>query len=442
MGQYDGIVLEYFDNANAAVPIISDDELFKKNLRSVFQKTLVIKREVVHSFQKPSAALRYLTDRLQRRLPTLLFCEGSIQGRPTTDFLATLKATHPELLVIALVVETRREDIAYLYEIGCNNVIAKPASANNIVEKMAFSIRPQGKLTEYVSAAKSFLQRREYQKVLTICRKILELKPGSPTALMLVGDVFLATGERRKAQSAYEEAHRNAELFIEPIKRLAEFHRDHDDEQHLHFLRKLDKLSPLHAGRKRDIGLAHMRRGEQPEAEQYFDKAMECARREAASIVSGMAESIANVVQEESPVMAEKYLSQALDAKKDNLTQADLETFNRLGIALKAQGKWQEAVDCYKKALGIAPRDEGLYYNLGMAYFEGRKSREAAKAFATALEISPTFYRGNEVVTTNLANAAYEARDFEGARRFATHALELNPKNSHALEIMRRISRG
>ncbi len=439
MGQFDNIVLEFLERPDSAVPIISDDEFFRKSLRAVFQKALGIKREVMRAFSNPTAALKYLNQRMERKQPTLLFCESIIQGRQTTSFIASLKTTHPELMIIALVFETRREDIAYLYEVGANNVIAKPASANNILEKMAFTIKPHGKLSELVHAAKEFLRLEEYSKVLKVCKRILTIKPSSPTALMLIGDACLAMGDRGRALSAYEQAHVSASVFIEPIKRLVSFHEGHNQDEHLKYMEKLDKLSPLHAGRKKDIGMVHLGKGDQPVAELYFDKAMKCVEREAQDFVVNMAESIANVVQDHSPYLTEKYLSRVLDTKKDNLSRDDLETFNRLGIALKAQGKWKEAVACYRKALNIMPDDEGLYYNMGLAFFEGKQISEAAESFSRALRINPELNQGNVVVSVNLANVFYEAREYKRSLKFVESALKIDAGNATASQLHYRL---
>ncbi len=439
MGQFDSIVLEFLERPVSAVPIISDDEFFCKSLRAVFKKALGIKREVMQVFPKPSAALKYLNQRMEREQPTLLFCEGAIQGRQTTSFIASMKVTHPDLMIIALVFATRREDIAYLYEVGANNVIAKPASANNILEKMAFTIKPHGKLTLLVRAAKEFLRSGEHAKVLKVCKKILTLKPGSPTALMLIGDACMSMGDRDRALAAYEQAHANAGVFIEPLKRLISFYEGVDADEHLKYLEKLDKLSPLHADRKKDIGVVHLGKGNQPVAELYFDKAMKCVEREAQDFVVNMAESIASVVQKHSPYLTEKYLAQALDAKEGNLSRDDLGTFNRLGIALKAQGKWQEAIECYRKALKIVPTDEGLHYNMGLAFFEGGRVNEAVASFSNALRFNPELNHGNVVVSINLANVFYEAHEYKRSLQFAEHVLEIDAGNANASQLCERL---
>ncbi|MGE4290608.1 MAG: tetratricopeptide repeat protein [Desulfovibrio sp.] len=439
--RYDSIVLEYLEKPNCIVFIVSDDELFKKNLRATLNKTLGLKQDLLESYDSPAAVVKPLKAHLDHGHPVLLFVEGMLRGKLTTDFIITLKAQNPEIKIIALVSEGRREDIAYLYEVGANNVIAKPASVNNIIEKMAFTIRPQGKLTEIVHLAKRMLLARQYDKVLPLCEKILKIKPGSPTGLMLKGDAFLGLGKRDRALEAYLEAHESAKLFIEPLKRLAAFYQGADNDIYLSYLKKLDKLSPLHAERKRDIGEVHLVRGEMDSAEKYFDQAIECATREASAIIESMAESIAQRVQGRSPYLAEKYLSRMIEAKKDNLTRSDLETFNRLGIALKLQGKWEEAIENYRKALRIAPDDEGLHYNVGVAYFEGGRTQDAVNSFARAVKLNPEFHKGNDRVSYNLANVFYRAGSMPRAEQYLKDALEANPDNAQARKLLDELLR-
>jgi len=336
--------------------------------------------------------------------------------------------------------ETKREDIAYLYEIGASNVIAKPASTNNIIEKMAFTIKPQGKLTEYVGAAKTYLRRGEPKKSIRILQKVLEIKPGSPTGYMLLGDAFTQLGKEDKALESYVEAHRNAPVFLEPLKRLADFFEEKDVGAHLEYLSKLDQLSPLNAERKRDIGSAHFRKGDVEQAEDFFDQALTCADREASSLIENIATSIADLVQEQSPALSEKYLEKVINAKSERLTRSDIATFNRLGIVLKKQGKLKKAIEYYNQALKIAPEDEGLHYNVGMAYFDGGDSRTAAKCFDEALKIAPGFYKGNATVSKNLGNVYFGMGELGLAEKFFQAALEVNPSHAESKRMVKRIA--
>ena len=63
--------------------------------------------------------------------------------------------------------------------------------------------------------------------------------------------------------------------------------------------------------------------------------------------------------------------------------------FNNLGIDLRKQGMFAEAVKHYKKALDLSQQDEHLWFNLGRALFEGGMYKQAAPVFKRALDLNP-----------------------------------------------------
>ena len=65
--------------------------------------------------------------------------------------------------------------------------------------------------------------------------------------------------------------------------------------------------------------------------------------------------------------------------------------FNNLGIDLRKQGMFAEAVRHYKRALDLSQQDEHLWFNLGRALFEGGMYRQAAPVFKKALDLKPEF---------------------------------------------------
>jgi tetratricopeptide (TPR) repeat protein len=65
--------------------------------------------------------------------------------------------------------------------------------------------------------------------------------------------------------------------------------------------------------------------------------------------------------------------------------------YNRLGIALRKQGKYREAIGGYKKALEIDSDDQNVHYNLGRAYMEAAMISDAKKQFKEAVRINPDF---------------------------------------------------
>lgn len=430
--RYDHILYEYFEKNGGVAILISEDPYFKKTLSSTIFKTIGTKKDCLWMYEDTRPALKRIKECDKNRVKTTVFIERLINDRPSTDTIITLKQLLPDLRIIVLVGETKRETIAYFHEIGVSNVISKPASVNNIIEKMAFTIKPQGKLSEYMDIGKRFLSMGKFKEALEVSRKILQIKPGSPAGLMLQGDVFLEKGSHDRAVESYLEAHNSSHLYLEPLKRLANAYKGVDDEQHLFYLNKLDRLSPLNIERKTDIGKAHVKMDHMGKAEKYFDQAMEIATKEAMSMIGSVAEQISEAVGNSSPQLTEKYLTKVIEARKGSLTKNDLTLFNKRGIAMRGQGKWQAAIENYNHALTISPDDSGLLYNMGMAYYDGRKHRDAGKCFEKALEQNPDFYKESEVAAMNLGTVYSDLRMMDRALEFFKTAHELNPNNDVA----------
>jgi len=427
-GKYDAIVYDYFEKTNGSIILISEDPLFKRMLSSTIFKAIGTKRNCLSVTETVHAGLKKVQAMNKLGQDFIVFIERMVGGITSTDTILTLKRLLPELKIIVLVGETKRENIAFFYEIGVANVISKPASMNNIIEKLAFTVRPQGKLSEYMDQGKRSLNAGKFMEAMQIAQKVLSLKPESPAGLMLKGDIHLAQNELDKALESYHRAHESSKIYLEPIKKLVEAYRGVDEDEVLKYMKKLDRLSPLNAQRKTEIGKVHAKRNEMDKAESYFDQAIETVTREAMGMISAVAESISEAVAED-PGMSEKYLTKVLEAKGSRLDKDDISLFNKLGIALRGQGKWREAIDNYTTALRISPKDEGLYYNMGMAYYDGGDKRRAGHCFMKALEHNPDFYKASETVSMNIGALFADLREYEYAIPCFENALALNPEN-------------
>jgi Flp pilus assembly protein TadD len=130
------------------------------------------------------------------------------------------------------------------------------------------------------------------------------------------------------------------------------------------------------------------------------------------------------------------------DRARDSFERAvkmeeDADTLNNLGFSFYQNGNYRAAVDRLKRAAKLAPGDERILNNLGLAYCRLGKIDEAYKAFA----------RANGPLTGNL-NTAKMLERFgreDDAIRYYEAARQIEPANSMALrrlaDLYQRVGR-
>ena len=102
----------------------------------------------------------------------------------------------------------------------------------------------------------------------------------------------------------------------------------------------------------------------------------------------------------------------------------DFETaYLGLGNALKEQGKLEEAVEAYKKALAVKPDYADAYYNMGVTVQEQGKLEEAIEAYNKVLAIQPDYADAYY----NMGNVLKKQGKLEEAIEAYTKELTINP---------------
>lgn len=440
MKVYDVDVRDFIQQNRGVFLVLSQDPLFNKNLRSTLLRHLHIKDDCVYNVTNQEQLHKELRQLIARNHKVVFFVEREINGKYCHDLVQFLKNQYPDVLIIILTTEVAREILIYLHEIGANNVITKPISPDMLIEKIAFTIKPRGQIGELIDAGKKLNETGMFDEAAVLARKILEIKPGSPAALLMLGDSFKGQNKMDEALNAYMEASRNGKLFLDPIKKIAELHKITGNvREETKYLERLDRLSPLNVDRKISIGDNYMSLGERDKAVEIFDDAIKLATKEAMAQVGRVTRTIAEHCISNAPELSEKYLRQSLESKKGALDKSDIETFNRLGITLRKQGKPDLAIEEYRKALKIAPNDAGLYYNMAMAYSEGRQFQDAYNFLDKALSISPDLWNSSETVCFNIATVFYRAARKELATEFLQKALAINPNFERAKAMLREL---
>ncbi|MEG2172237.1 MAG: tetratricopeptide repeat protein [Desulfovibrionaceae bacterium] len=434
--QYEQAIVDYLHNRGHFL-CATDDSQFATLLRTTLLKQLGQGPDSLTSTSDPDQILRFIRDISARKAMPLVLLERSMAGRDMGFMVRQIKNAFTELRIIILTGETERQRLVLLHEIGADNFITKPISIDGLIEKIAFTIKPQGKLGQLIDLARSMITQNNPQQALKICKQILELKANSAAGFLVIGDAFKALGKLDRAREAYEEASNNSEMYLEPLRKLAELYEElHDIPKRLYYLERLDQLSPLNVERKVDMGEIHLILGNDEAAGKLFDSAVTLATKEAVSYIGEVASRVAAIYAEKDPAQSEKFLRRALEAKGQYLSKDDIATFNRLGILLRNQGKWREALVEYQKAIRIIPDDENLYYNMGMACAEGREFREAHVYMLKALAINANFPRSAVTIAYNIGLVFYQAGGKEKARECLTIALELNPQYEPARKAL------
>lgn len=106
----------------------------------------------------------------------------------------------------------------------------------------------------------------------------------------------------------------------------------------------------------------------------------------------------------------------------------DFETFLQNAHKLAKEGKMNEAIASYNKALDFNPTSEQAYYNRGFVYMQQGNLEKAVEDFTKALNIKPTLFEA-----LFQRGVAYAKQDnFQGAFSDFNQALKLNRQSSQA----------
>lgn len=425
--RYEAIIKEFSQEEKGYFLVCTDDAIVSKIMRNMFSVHLQFKGNHFRIILRDEDLFKDAKNIHAAGGKILFFIERVMNNRNNVQLIRLLKATYPDCLIILLTSETERDVLVYMHENGADNFVVKPVSVNTMIEKVALTIRPQGQLAKLVGQGKDLVGQGEYAKALEVSEKILAIKPNSPAALMIRGDALNRMGCDDEALQSYLAAADHAKIYLEPLKKIVDFFKEKKDlEASLKYLEQLERLSPLNVERKVEIGGIHLSQGHTEQADKYFQEAIKISARQAKDMVDTIRLTIAEACMQTNPEQAERYFREVVNSKTA-LSRSDVHVFNRLGISLRKQGKWEEAIKEYKKVLEVAKDAEIIHYNIGMAYMEGKRHRDAQEAFDTALVINREGLLSNDVVAFNIGLAMQHVKKFDQARELFEHVKRHNP---------------
>ena len=440
--KYERIVLDYFAEGGLAAAA-TDDESFARMVKFTLGGLRIDVKTAFRETAGYDALVAFVNKAAGRApAPLVLFVERRIRKAACIKPVKVLKTFYGDRVrIIVVSTEMSRDELVLTHEIGADSIITKPISANALIEKIAFAIKPNNQLGVLLDRAAELIAAGDLDQAERITAKAFEIKPDSLKCHLLMGDASLKRGDYAAAEKHYLAAAKVEKLFIEPLKRLVDLCRESgESDKRLAYLSRLDTLSPLNFERKVEIGGMYLAGGDTDKAKTYFEEARRVVTRVASDMVSDSLMEIARAIGDKDQDMALRFVTEAIEAKGGALGKADLWMFNDRGILLRRQGLWQQAVDNYRKALEIAPGDAGLLYNIGVAHAEGRQYDIALDHFEKALAVDPNLARQAPSVGYNIATAHHRCRNLAEARKYLNISLEIDPGYEAARRLLEHLA--
>ncbi|MFP4168009.1 MAG: tetratricopeptide repeat protein [Desulfonatronovibrionaceae bacterium] len=435
-------VVRYFVQDNGGFLVVSHDNGFIKMFKGCL-KSLGISSDSLHTHYEIESYVKQTSSLLKRYKRLILFVEASIEGRSSTVFFKQVKEfVGDRAIIICISTEVDRELLFLFHEMGADNIIIKPVSVNSIVEKIAFTLKPNN-LRQMVDKAKEAIAAGEYSPARIVVNEIFKISPESAIGNILLGDIHKCEKDYREAEARYKKATQNARMYLEPLERLVQLYEETGQkERKLEVLKKLDKISPLNHERKLSIGDAYADLGDVDNTKAYYDDALRLVRKNANDLMSNTMMQVGKRMRGIDSSLSLEYMDKALELKKGSLSKEDLWMFNEIGLALRKQGKWEEAVKNYNSALQVSRNDGGILYNMAMAYMQGRQYYKAVQQIEKALESSPELLNYDANIPYNIALVYHGGKQYPEAQQYAKIALVNDPDHSRAAELLQQLQSG
>ena len=436
------VIYDYIQRKGRFVAL-SNDVGFLSLLRTTLEEVFAVGPQSVPTPGDPARLLETVAGLAADTPRIMVFVDRHIKGRESTWVFRELRRTYPDIKLILVSEEVEKRRLILYHEMGANNFLMTPSSEQVLMRKMALTIRPPGSLPDLETAAYSHLRRREFTQAIRVAWKILAKQPRNATAHLIIGDAHMGMCRHGHAVEAYRLACRHLQIHLEPLQRIAAVCASRGDQTgRLKCLQKMDHICPVNPDRKLDMGSIHYGFGNRDNARDLFKDSQNLCAMELGEYLSDILVGIGNVYAAGEPGEAEKYYRRAIEVRQSRLTRADIAILNRLGLAMRRTGKWRSAVSVYKQALEIDDADENLFYNIAMAYAEGKEFRRSSSYVMAALRGNPHSFWDNALACYNLAMIFHRSSRPDLARRYAARCLECEPDMERARKLLAKLDPG
>ena len=228
-----------------------------------------------------------------------------------------------------------------------------------------------------------------------------ELEPNNPEPLVAKGDIYVAKGKISRGIDFYKQA-----VEIDPTNGASQ-------QALINGWLAAIRVAPGIANNYVGLATAYQLNGNMEQAERNFRRALQL---------------------DPNNLLA----SEGIDAIENDRVKMQLDLFLNRAIALQGEGKFQESIDNYIKAVRLSPRNPDIHYNIGTCFQAKKDWFQAEKAYRKALELDPEHAESNAA----LKKLTGDRRETQIAEAF-DRAVELHQNKQYleAIQIYLKVAK-
>jgi tetratricopeptide (TPR) repeat protein len=325
---------------------------------------------------------------------------------------------------------------------GASRPVARPANVDQAIaqaQQGSVNVTP----AKAIEMAGKLFSEGKYSQAATVCRQVIDARPGNADAHNILGVSLNAMGKSDEAVEVLRRAIKLAPQASSIHANLGEVLRQQGKtDEAASALEEAIRLDPNNAQALNNLGITYYERRQPKVAIDYYRRALE-GRPDMAEASNNLGNALRAVGDGEG----------ALQAYQDALVHREryAEAYNNLGTLLQQRGELDEAEHALRKAIQQNPRYIEAYNNLANLYVARKNDVEALRVLGDALKVEPTnpqtllitgrvqMRRGAHVLAEQAARAVI-AKDPENAEALTVlgQLLHETDRYDEAIEVLER----
>lgn len=282
--------------------------------------------------------------------------------------------------------ESLRSDVILASEVGIDSYLLKPFSYQDFCNQIYAAVRKaddNAKFHHLIDHAEREFAAGNYVDAERLFLESSDYQPNSARVKCGVGQIKRVQGQIVQAEEAFKEAISANSEYIEAYVCLLELYQETKQAHHLlHYALKLHQMSPDNPRYVLMVAKTYLEIGNVHGSEEFFRKVVRISPT-IAECHKGLGDI--HMLKEEYNEAMNCY-EKALD-----IDHNDVAILNSMGLVLVKQGLFADGIQKYALALSIEPNNAKVLFNIGYAHEKGGNLELARDYYNKSLINQPDF---------------------------------------------------